>query len=78
MSRAERLLELMQVLRRHRHPVSGAALAGELGISIRTLYRDIASLQARGANIDGAPGLGYVLRAGFEHTRTRQGKRHHR
>ena len=65
MSRAERLLDLMQVLRRHRHPVSGAALAGELEISIRTLYRDIASLQARGANIDGAPGLGYVLRAGF-------------
>jgi predicted DNA-binding transcriptional regulator YafY len=65
MSRAERLLELMQVLRRHRHPVSGAGLAAALGISIRTLYRDIASLQARGASIDGAPGLGYVLRAGF-------------
>jgi predicted DNA-binding transcriptional regulator YafY len=65
MSRAERLLELMQVLRRHRHPVSGAALAGELRISLRTLYRDIASLQAQGAHIDGAPGLGYVLRPGF-------------
>ncbi len=65
MSRAERLLELMQVLRRHRHPASGAALAAELRISIRTLYRDIASLQAQGASIDGAPGLGYVLRPGF-------------
>lgn len=65
MSRAERLLELMQVLRRHRRPVSGALLAQELGISLRTLYRDIASLQARGATIDGAPGLGYVLRPGF-------------
>ncbi len=65
MSRAERLLELMQVLRQYRHPVGGAVLAAELGISIRTLYRDIASLQARGATIDGAPGLGYVLRAGF-------------
>ena len=65
MSRAERLLGLMQVLRRHRHPVSGAALANELGVSIRTLYRDIASLQAQGASIDGAPGLGYVLRPGF-------------
>jgi predicted DNA-binding transcriptional regulator YafY len=65
MSRAERLLELMQVLRRHRHPVSGSALAAELRISIRTLYRDIASLQAQGASIDGAPGLGYVLRPGF-------------
>jgi len=65
MSRAERLLQLMQVLRRHRRPVSGAALARELGISIRTLYRDISSLQAQGAHIDGEPGLGYVLKPGF-------------
>lgn len=53
-SRAGRLLELTQVLRRHRQPVSGAALADALGISLRTLYRDIASLQAQGARIDGA------------------------
>lgn len=65
MSRAERLLSLMQVLRRHRHPVTGAALADELSVSLRTLYRDIASLQAQGATIDGAPGLGYVLRPGY-------------
>ena len=65
MSRAERLLELMQVLRRHRRPVSGATLARELGISLRTLYRDIASLQAQGAHIDGEPGMGYLLRPGF-------------
>src|SRR5436189_6140686 len=65
MSRAERLLELMQVLRRHRRPVSGESLAREVGISIRTLYRDIASLQAQGAHIDGEPGMGYVLRPGF-------------
>lgn len=65
MSRAERLLELMQVLRRHRRPVSGQALARELGISLRTLYRDIASLQGQGAHIDGEPGMGYVLKPGF-------------
>ena len=65
MSRAQRLLGLVQILRRHRYPVSGPALAGELGISVRTLYRDIATLQAQGAAIDGAPGLGYVMRAGF-------------
>ena len=53
MSRAERLLALIQVLHRHRYPVSGAALAAELKISLRTLYRDIASLQAQGARIDG-------------------------
>jgi predicted DNA-binding transcriptional regulator YafY len=65
MSRSERLLELLQVLRRHRQPVSGAALAREIGVSIRTLYRDIAALQAQGAHIEGEPGLGYVLRPGF-------------
>lgn len=65
MSRAERLLDLIQLLRRHRAPVSGPALADELGISIRTLYRDIATLQAQGADIQGEPGLGYVLRPGF-------------
>jgi len=65
MSRAERLLDLMQLLRRHRRPVSGRALADELGVSLRTLYRDIATLQAQGAGIEGEAGLGYVLRPGF-------------
>ncbi|OXJ31755.1 transcriptional regulator [Burkholderia sp. HI2714] len=65
MTRAERLLSLLQVLRRHRRPVSGRVLAGELGISLRTVYRDIASLQAQGADIEGEPGIGYVLREGF-------------
>jgi len=65
MSRAERLLDLLQILRRHRHPVTGTTLAEELGISVRTLYRDIAVLQAQGAKIDGEPGLGYLLRPGF-------------
>ena len=65
MSRTSRLLDLMQRLRRHRQAVSGAKLCAELGISLRTLYRDIATLQAQGAAIDGAPGLGYLLRPGF-------------
>ncbi|GLK85416.1 helix-turn-helix transcriptional regulator [Ancylobacter defluvii] len=65
MSRSERLFDLLQVLRRHRRPVSGRALAGEIGVSLRTLYRDIASLQAQGATIEGEPGVGYVLRPGF-------------
>jgi len=65
MSRAERLLQLMQLLRLYRYPVTGARLAAELGISVRTLYRDIATLQYQGARIDGEPGVGYVLRPGF-------------
>lgn len=56
---------MLQSLRRYRLPVSGRKLAQEMGISIRTLYRDIASLQARGAMIEGEPGVGYVLRPGF-------------
>jgi len=63
--RAERLLDLLQVLRRHRHPVRGVALAAELGVSLRTLYRDIAALRAQGARIEGEAGVGYVLRPGF-------------
>lgn len=65
MSRSVRLLDLLQLLRRHRRPLAGAAIAAELGISLRTLYRDVAALQMQGAHIDGAPGLGYVLREGF-------------
>jgi len=64
-SRSQRLLDLIQVLRRHRRPVSGRLLASELGVSIRTLYRDIVTLQAQGAPIEGEPGLGYVLKPGF-------------
>ncbi len=65
MSRAARLLDLMELLRRHRHPVAGAALAAQLGISLRSLYRDIATLQGQGAQIEGEAGLGYVLKPGF-------------
>ncbi|MFO1106372.1 MAG: YafY family protein [Amaricoccus sp.] len=65
MSRAERLLQLLQILRRHYRPASGHLLAAELGVSLRTLYRDIASLQAQGAPIEGEAGIGYILRPGF-------------
>lgn len=65
MARSERLLTLLQALRRHRRPVTGAALAEETGVSLRTLYRDIASLQAQGAHIEGEAGVGYVLKPGF-------------
>jgi predicted DNA-binding transcriptional regulator YafY len=65
MARSERLLALIQVLRRHRRPVTGAALAEELGVSLRTIYRDIQSLVATGAPIAGEAGLGFVLQAGY-------------
>ena len=65
MSRAQRLLDLIQELRGHRRPVSGAVLAEAVGVSLRTLYRDIDTLKAQGAHIDGEAGVGYVLRPGF-------------
>ena len=65
MSRAARLLQLLEHLRTHRHAVPGAALAHELGISLRSLYRDIATLREQGAQIEGDRGVGYVLRPGF-------------
>lgn len=65
MPRSERLLNLLQTLRRARTAVTGSVLAQELGVSIRTLYRDIASLQSLGAVIVGEPGVGYVLRGGL-------------
>lgn len=55
----------MQALRRHRGTVSGEVLARDTGVSLRTIRRDIATLQAMGADIDGAPGVGYILRPGF-------------
>ena len=65
MSRTQRLFDLLQLLRQHRFPVSGSDLADTLDVSLRTLYRDIATLKSQGADIDGEPGLGYVLRPGF-------------
>ena len=64
-ARAARLLALLQILTRHRYPVSGASLAQELSISLRTLYRDIASLRAQGADIQGEAGTGYLLAPGY-------------
>ena len=65
MSRTARLFDLLQALRGYRYPVSGADLAQKLGVSLRTLYRDIDTLRAQGADIEGEAGLGYVLRPGF-------------
>jgi predicted DNA-binding transcriptional regulator YafY len=65
MSRTVRLLGLIQALRRHRRPVTAARLAESLGVSERTIYRDVLTLNAQGADIRGEAGLGYVLAPGF-------------
>ena len=64
-SRASRLLNLLDDLRCRRRPVRGAQLAEQLGVSLRTLYRDIEALRGQGADIVGDPGVGYQLRPGF-------------
>src|SRR6202158_2453170 len=53
------------MLRSRRVPVTAFELASELGVSERTLYRDIATLIEQGAPIHGEAGIGYVLRPGL-------------
>lgn len=65
MARTQRLLDLLQELRGRRRPVTAVALANALGVSVRTLYRDINELRAQGARIEGEAGYGYVLKPGF-------------
>ncbi|MBV8248971.1 MAG: YafY family transcriptional regulator [Comamonas sp.] len=65
MSRSARLLQLLDALRRARQPQTGPQLAQQLGVSLRTLYRDIATLRAQGADILGDPGMGFEMRPGF-------------
>lgn len=65
MRRADRLFQVIQLLRR-RHVATAAALARELAVSERTVYRDIRDLVSSGVPIDGEAGVGYTLRRGFD------------
>src|SRR4029077_16854394 len=66
MRRADRLFDIIQILRTASHPITAAALAEKLEVTVRTIYRDIAALQGSRVPIEGAPGIGYVLRRGFD------------
>lgn len=65
MRRADRLFQVVQYLRGGRL-VTAASLAERLEVSERTIYRDVADLQASGVPIEGAAGVGYVMRAGYD------------
>ncbi|MEL7544384.1 MAG: YafY family protein [Pseudomonadota bacterium] len=65
MRRADRLFEIIQILRRRRL-VRARDLADELEVSERTVYRDVRDLMSSGVPIDGEAGVGYVLQAGFD------------
>src|ERR1700691_6167527 len=66
MRRSDRLFDIIQRLRTARSPVTAAAIAVELEVTPRTIYRDIVALQASRVPIEGAAGIGYVLRRGFD------------
>lgn len=64
--RADRLFDILRILRSARQAVTAASIADELEVTVRTVYRDIATMQARRIPIEGAAGIGYVLRRGFD------------
>src|SRR5271168_2373921 len=64
--RADRLFQIIQILRRSTRPVTAAALAEELEISKRTVYRDVADLMGQRVPIEGEAGLGYLLAADYD------------
>ncbi len=66
MRRADRLFQIIQVLRRTRKPLTADAIAAELETSKRTIYRDIATLMAQRVPIRGEAGMGYILEKGFD------------
>jgi len=67
MRRADRLFQIIQILRRaSRRPITADAIAHELEISRRTVYRDIADLMAQRVPIRGEAGTGYVLEGGYD------------
>jgi predicted DNA-binding transcriptional regulator YafY len=63
--RAARLFALLDQLRLRRWPVSASELAKLMGVTERTIYRDMASLQAMGAPIRGEGGIGYQIERGY-------------
>jgi len=67
MRRAERLFQIIQILRRSkRHPITANLIAEELETSLRTVYRDISQLLAERVPIRGEAGIGYILEDGFD------------
>ena len=66
MRKADRLFQIIQILRRARGPITADAIAAELETSKRSVYRDIATLMGQRVPIRGEAGMGYVLEAGFD------------
>ena len=66
MPRSSRLFEAIQILRAAKRPVTAEQLARSLEVSGRTIYRDIAALQAMRVPVEGEAGVGYLMRRGYD------------
>jgi len=66
MSKSSRLFEIIQLLRSAKRPLLAQGIADTLEVSKRTIYRDIATLQAMQTPIYGEAGVGYVMRKGYD------------
>ncbi|UJW76277.1 helix-turn-helix transcriptional regulator [Rhizobium sp. SL42] len=66
MRKASRLFEIIQILKLSRAAVTAQSIADQLEVTMRSIYRDIAALQAMRVPIEGERGLGYILRPGFD------------
>ena len=66
MRRADRLFQIIQLLRRRRSATTATHIAERLGVSERTVYRDIRDLVLAGTPIDGEAGVGYRIRPGYD------------
>ncbi len=66
MRKSSRLFEIIQILRGASVPMTADALAERLEVSVRTVYRDIAALQAMRTPIEGEAGVGYIMRPGYD------------
>ena len=66
MRRADRLFQIVQLLRRTSRPMTAEVIAAELETSKRSVYRDIAALMSQRVPIRGEAGIGYVLDSGFD------------
>ncbi|TGD81624.1 helix-turn-helix transcriptional regulator [Hymenobacter wooponensis] len=64
MNRFDRVTALLIQLQAKRK-VSGPALAEKFGVSLRTIYRDLRTLEEAGVPLIGEPGIGYSLAEGY-------------
>lgn len=66
MPRSTRMFEIVQLLRRAAGPMTAATIAERLEVTKRTVYRDIAALQAQRVPVEGEAGIGYIMRPGYD------------